>query len=76
MGYPGDRLLERQLETAHLQRAVDHSSHGVGRLVVIEGSAGIGKTTLVATTRELARAAGMNVRSARGSELEQSFPRR
>jgi DNA-binding CsgD family transcriptional regulator len=73
MGYPGDRLLERELETAHLQRAVDHSWHGVGRLVVIEGSAGIGKTTLVATTRELARAAGMHVRSARGSELEQNF---
>lgn len=66
-------LLERELETAHLQRAMDHSWHGVGRLVMIEGSAGIGKTSLVGTARELARAGGMNVRAARGAELEQSF---
>lgn len=66
-------LLERELETAHLQRAIDHSWHGVGRLVVIEGPAGIGKTTLIAATRELAREAGMNARVARAAELEQSF---
>jgi len=39
-------LLERELETAHLRRAVDHSWHGVGRLVV-EGTPGIGKTSLL-----------------------------
>ena len=66
-------LLERELEAAHLQRAVDHSWHGVGRLVVIEGPAGIGKTTLLGSARELAREAGMNVLGARGAELEQSF---
>lgn len=66
-------VFERELETAHLQRAVDHSWHGVGRVVVIEGPAGIGKTTLIGAARELAREAGMNVRVARGAELEQSF---
>ena len=66
-------LLERELEAANLQRAVDHSWHGVGRLMVIEGPAGIGKTTPLGAARELARDAGMNVRVARGAELEQSF---
>ena len=69
-----EALFERELETAHLQRAVDHSWHGVGRLVVIEGQAGIGKTSLLGAARELAVQSGMNVRSARGAELEQSFP--
>jgi DNA-binding CsgD family transcriptional regulator len=46
-------LMERELETAHLQRAIDHSFHGVGRLVVIEGPAGIGKTTLIANALEI-----------------------
>jgi len=66
-------LLERELEIAHLQRAIDHSWHGVGRVVVIEGPAGIGKTSLVSAGRELARETGMSVRAARGSELEQRF---
>ena len=71
---PGtDGLLERDLEAAHLRRAVDHSCHGVGRLVVIEGPAGIGKTSLVGAARETARESGMNVRAARGAELEQGF---
>jgi DNA-binding CsgD family transcriptional regulator/tetratricopeptide (TPR) repeat protein len=66
-------LLERELETAHLQRAVDHCWHGVGRLVVIEGPAGIGKTSLIGAARELARTTGLTVRTARGAELERSF---
>jgi AAA domain len=66
-------LMERELETAHIQRAVDHSWHGVGRLVVIEGPAGIGKTTPIGAAREVARDAGMNARVARAAELEQSF---
>ena len=66
-------LVERELEIAHLQRALDHSWHGVGRLVVIEGPAGIGKTALLRVVREMARDIGMNVRAARGAELEQGF---
>ena len=69
----GDGLLERELESAHLQRAVDHAWHGVGRAVVIDGPAGIGKTSLIAAVRRLAIDAGMSVRAARGAELEQGF---
>ena len=74
MAAPGaEGLLERDLETAHLQRAVDHASHGVGRVLVIGGPAGIGKTTLLGAARALAHDAGANVRLARGAELEQGF---
>ncbi|HTU87260.1 MAG TPA: AAA family ATPase [Solirubrobacteraceae bacterium] len=66
-------LLDRQLQTAHLQRAVDHCWHGVGRLVLIEGPAGIGKTALIGMAGELAGDAGLAVRTARGAELERSF---
>jgi len=77
MAVPGaEGLVERELETAHLLRAIDHSWHGVGRLVVIEGPAGIGKTSLVGTARELARASGMNVRGAiHESDDESIYPR-
>jgi DNA-binding CsgD family transcriptional regulator len=66
-------LVERDLERAHLQRAVDHSRHGVGRLAVVEGPAGIGKTSLLRSVRGQALQSGMNVRAARGAELEQDF---
>ncbi len=46
---------------------------GDGRLLVIEGPAGIGKTALIAEARLAARGAGLRVLGARGSELEQDF---
>jgi DNA-binding CsgD family transcriptional regulator/tetratricopeptide (TPR) repeat protein len=74
MPAPGaEGLLERDLELAHFQRALDHTSHGIGRLMVIEGAAGIGKTTLLAVMREMASDVGLTVRAARGAELEQGF---
>jgi energy-coupling factor transporter ATP-binding protein EcfA2 len=69
-----EAVVERELETTHLQRVVDHSRHGVGRVVVIQGPAGIGKTTVLEAARGLARDAGMRVRTCRGAELEQGFP--
>ena len=46
---------------------------GVSRLAVIEGPAGIGKTSLLHQIRDEARAAGATVLSARGSQLEKEF---
>ena len=46
---------------------------GAGRLVTIEGGAGIGKTRLVAEARAAAARAGLTVLTARGGELEQEF---
>jgi predicted ATPase len=47
------RLLERDGLLAQLQAQLDAAISGAGRLVFVEGEAGIGKTTLL---RSLARA--------------------
>ncbi len=69
----GPTLLEREGELAALQAYVDSASSGSGRLIAIEGRAGIGKTRLLAEARAIAAAAGVTVLSARGGELEQDF---
>src|SRR6266536_3402116 len=66
-------MLEREAELAALAATIDAASAGDGRLVVVEGSAGIGKTRLLTEVREFARAAEMQVLSARGGELEGEF---
>jgi DNA-binding CsgD family transcriptional regulator len=64
-------LLEREGELAALHAAVDSARRGDGRLVVIEGAAGIGKTRLLAEVRSLA--AEFDVLTARAGELESDF---
>jgi DNA-binding NarL/FixJ family response regulator len=66
-------LLEREAQVAGLQALADAARSGGGRLVVIEGTAGIGKTRLLAETRAMAGSAGMRVLAARGGELESEF---
>jgi class 3 adenylate cyclase/tetratricopeptide (TPR) repeat protein len=69
----GPPLLEREAELAAIHAFVESARGGVGRLLAIEGRPGMGKTRLVAETREAAAAAGMDVLVARGGELEQEF---
>jgi DNA-binding CsgD family transcriptional regulator len=66
-------LLERDAEQAELRAAVDGTLAGEGALVVIEGSAGAGKSALVAAASSFATASGLQVLTARGSELEREF---
>jgi DNA-binding CsgD family transcriptional regulator len=66
-------LLEREVQVAALQALVDAARSGSGRFVVIEGTAGIGKTRLLAEARAIAGAAEMRVLTARGGELEGEF---
>src|SRR6516165_6440227 len=66
-------LLERDGELAALQDAVAGAQAGEGRLVVIEGSAGIGKSSLLAESRAIASRAGMPVLGARAGEHEAEF---
>jgi DNA-binding CsgD family transcriptional regulator len=66
-------LLEREAEVTALAGLLDATRDGDGRLVVIEGNAGIGKTRLLSEAREVARRAGFEVLSARGGELEGEF---
>jgi DNA-binding CsgD family transcriptional regulator len=63
-------LLERDSELAFVERLIGDAEKGAGRIAVIEGSAGMGKTTMLAAARERATAAGMHVLLARGGELE------
>jgi class 3 adenylate cyclase/DNA-binding CsgD family transcriptional regulator len=66
-------LLERAEELAAVDAAIAAARSGAGRLVVIEGPAGIGKTSLLAEGRACAAASGLTVLSARASELEAAF---
>jgi DNA-binding CsgD family transcriptional regulator len=66
-------LLERDAQVAALEALTDAARSGGGRFAVIEGSAGIGKTRLLAEARAIAGAAGMRVLVARGGELESEF---
>src|SRR3954447_13357782 len=67
-------LLEREAELASIDAGLRQAQDGEGRLLVIEGPAGIGKTRLLRAARERATTADMPVLSARGSELERDFP--
>ncbi len=66
-------LLEREAELAALAGALEDALAGEGSLVVVEGSAGIGKSRLLAEARSLAAAAGMQVLSSRAGEHETEF---
>ena len=70
---PPSLLLEREAELAALEAMLGAARAGDGRLVVVEGSAGIGKTRLLAEVRALAQADELEVLSARGGELEGEF---
>jgi DNA-binding CsgD family transcriptional regulator len=77
MGTPeppnGEAFLERDREVAALEAALAAAREGVGRVVLIEGEAGIGKTTLLGTALACARSLGLRVLLARGGEHEREF---
>src|SRR5215469_12152550 len=70
----GRELLEREGELGVLGTLVAQAAGGDGRVGLIEGPPGIGKTRLVAAARQLASEAGMRCLSARGSPMERAFP--
>jgi DNA-binding CsgD family transcriptional regulator len=69
----GARLLEREEELSELAALLEDTAAGRGRLLLIEGPAGIGKTQLLAELQGLAQAHDARVLGARGSELERDF---
>jgi DNA-binding CsgD family transcriptional regulator len=66
-------LWEREAECALLDAAIKDAVQGRGRLVLVEGPGGIGKSRLLAEARHQAGEAGAQVASARGTELERDF---
>ena len=67
-------LLERESEVEALKTALEAAARGAGSLILVEGSAGIGKTRLLQETAQLAESTGFLVREARGGELEKELP--
>jgi DNA-binding CsgD family transcriptional regulator len=66
-------VLEREHELARLEAALEGARAEAGEFLIIQGPAGIGKTTLLELARGRAREHGMRVLSARASELERDF---
>jgi DNA-binding CsgD family transcriptional regulator len=69
-----EAIYERQAELDKLSAALTAARTGAGRLVVIEGPAGIGKSRLLAEARAMAESDGMTVLVTRGIELERDAP--
>ena len=71
----GKQLLERDADLSVLERRMAEALGGDGGLVLVEGSAGAGKTVLLSELRARAAAAGeARVLRAVGGELERDFP--
>jgi AAA ATPase domain len=69
----GVGLLERGAELARIDQAIASLSRGHGRVLIIQGAAGIGKSSLLRTACEQATAQGVQTLTARASELERDF---
>jgi DNA-binding CsgD family transcriptional regulator len=63
-------LLERDAVLQRIEGALGAAADGAGRLLLIEGAAGLGKSTLLEAARSRAQQAGARGLLARGSELE------
>lgn len=69
-----DGLLERGAALEALEAAFEAAAAGDGRVLVVTGAAGLGKTALLAGARERAAARSLNVLAATGSEIEREVP--
>lgn len=65
-------IVDRDSELRELATAVDEGLGGQGRVVVIEGPAGIGKSRLLAEVRR--QAADTEILSAKAGQLERDYP--
>ncbi|MDX6644243.1 MAG: hypothetical protein QOD76_2205 [Solirubrobacteraceae bacterium] len=68
------QLFDRDAELEEIGAQLEKARSGEGTLLAVEGPAGIGKTRLLAAARASASESGMEVLTARGSELEREFP--
>src|SRR5262245_58706439 len=66
-------LLERERELTELRSALTDARQGRGRLIVAEGSAGLGKSSLLRAAADIAAGSGIACLRARANELERDF---
>lgn len=66
-----EALLDRDAELGQLAAEVERVRAGAGRVIVVEGAAGIGKSSLLAAATSSAEARGVTVLRARPGPLEQ-----
>jgi tetratricopeptide (TPR) repeat protein len=66
-------LLEREDGLTELDALARDAASGAGRMLLIEGVAGVGKTRLLDEARRIASDQGLSVLSARAGELERDF---
>jgi DNA-binding CsgD family transcriptional regulator len=67
-------VLEREREIRTIDEALVSAQAGVGTALVVEGEAGIGKSTLARQAVDEARRRGLRILRAQGGELERSLP--
>ncbi len=70
---PVATLLERERELTELRNALTDAARGRGRLILVEGAAGLGKTSLLRAAAEIAADSGVTCLRARANELERDF---
>lgn len=66
--------IEREWELGALHDAVEAACESSGRILLLEGAAGLGKTQLLTAAVAHAQQRGMVVLRARGGELERQYP--
>jgi len=66
-------LFERENELERLESRIGQALEGHGRVVFVQGPAGIGKTVLLDAGCALAAGRGFHVLNGRGSDLERQF---
>src|SRR5437588_6687036 len=67
-------LIEREAELDVLAEAVSGLAAGTGRVVVVDGAAGLGKTALLEQAAAIAAQSGCRVRRAAPGPHERAFP--
>ncbi|HEX7187375.1 MAG TPA: BTAD domain-containing putative transcriptional regulator [Actinomycetes bacterium] len=70
---PADELVDRDREVRVIEGALADALEGQGRLLLIHGPAGIGKSRLLQEVRRTGAEQGALVLTARGSQLERDF---
>jgi DNA-binding CsgD family transcriptional regulator len=66
-------LLQREVQLTHIERWLGEACDGVGRVVLVGASAGLGKSALLREAAVRARRIGVRVLVSRGSELERDM---